>query len=133
MVACHWFGTRRATARIEARLVDMPPAPVPSGRPLGLQTLEIVALFIVGPGLLLDIICSLFPHAFDHTPMMGRGMGPLTIAGLIVLAILAARRLLLRSPKRRTASGDEAPRGAAQTGDRVAMVAARVQAEASSE
>jgi hypothetical protein len=93
VVAYHWLGTRRAVARIDARLADMPPAPLPPGRPVGFQALEIVALFIVGPGLLLDILGSLFPHAFDHTPWMGRGIGPLSIVGFIIFAVLAGRRL----------------------------------------
>ncbi|MFD1107475.1 hypothetical protein [Sphingobium olei] len=122
VVAYHWFGTRRAIARVEASLADMPSAPLPSGRPVAFQTLEIVALFIVGPALLIDVIGSLFPRAFDHTPMMGREMGLRSVIGLAVFAALVVRRYRLYRTKGvavRNETPSDKPNG------RVAAIAAR--------
>jgi hypothetical protein len=131
LVAYHWAAARRVTSRVEARLSCLPAAPMPTGRPVGFQTLEIVALFIVGPGLLVDIIGSLFPHAFDNTPFMGRGLDAQSIAGLAVFAVLAVRRLRNRRPKEAPAFGASAPEAPMSTG-RIARMTARAHTQTAS-
>ena len=69
-----------------------PPAPAPPPQPAALQTIEIVALFVIGPGIVFDCAGSLFPHLFDGTPMMGRSIGPLTLVGLAILVLGIARK-----------------------------------------
>lgn len=93
-----------------------------SPRPVAFQTLEIIALFLVGPGLLVDVIGSLFPRAFDHTPFMGRGVGPISIVGLVVFGVLAGRRLL---QWRGTSTPAEPGLAATTPADRVAGIVGR--------
>lgn len=118
----HWREMRRVNAVVDERLATMPAAPAPPPRPVAFQTLEIIALFLVGPGLLVDVIGSLFPRAFDHTPFMGRGVGPISIVGLVVFGVLAGRRLL---QWRGTSTPAEPGLAATTPADRVAGIVGR--------
>lgn len=109
IVGAHWRGVRKVNATIDARLARLPKAPFPSPRPIALHTAEIAALFLVGPGLFLDIIATLFPHGFRHTPFMGRSVGLLTLAGIVVLGVIISRRwhFLMAQFARSSPKGDE--------------------------
>jgi predicted secreted protein len=63
----HWRGIRALEAAIDVGLGSLPTAPSPPRRSHATQALQIVALFVIGPGLLIDIVGSLLPHAFDNT------------------------------------------------------------------
>ena len=122
----HRREVRRVNAMVDERLATMPVAPAPPPRPVAFQTLEVIALFLIGPGLLIDVIGSLFPHAFDHTPFMGRGLGPISIAGLVVFGLLAGRRLLHR---RGVATPAERHPAAAAPPNRVTGIVGRARAD----
>ncbi len=62
----------------------------------GLHAIEIVALVLFGPGTIIDLYGSLVPHAFDHTPWMGRQLGWTSIVGLVAFSAI----LLLRAHRR---------------------------------
>ncbi|MCW2336962.1 hypothetical protein M2337_001195 [Sphingobium sp. B2D3A] len=133
MVFYHWTAMRRISSNLEKRLHAFPTAPMPPARPVAFQTLEIVALFLLGPGLIINIIGSLFPHLFDQTPWMGQSVGLESIIGLIILAILIGRRLTKRRLARAPASAPagsaptefSSPSGQAAPTSRVAKIAAR--------
>lgn len=91
VLAYHWRSVRNLNRAVDALLADLPVAPAPPRQPVALQTIEIVALFVIGPGIVFDVSGSLFPHLFDGTPLMGRSIGPLTLVGLAILAFGVAR------------------------------------------
>jgi hypothetical protein len=60
--------------------------------PRALNALELIALVLVGPHLLVGLVGSLSPDAFRDTPWSGAQLGLLDLLGLVVLAALAWRR-----------------------------------------
>lgn len=84
---------RRAIAAILAGLAARPRVSL-AGMPRrrGLHAIEIVALVLFGPGTFIDLYASLSPHAFDHTPWMGRHLDGTGVAGLLAFAVILWRR-----------------------------------------
>lgn len=88
----HWRSVRAVNSALNRLLRELPLAPAPPARPATLHTLEIVALFLVGPGILIDVFGSLLPQAFAGTPFMGRSVGLDTLVGLAIFGFIAVRR-----------------------------------------
>jgi hypothetical protein len=84
----HWRAIGKARRDFDTQFAGLPPAPVPEGRPRALQALEIVALILFGPAVLLDIIGSIWPHVLDGTPFMGWRLTPFSIAGIAAVAAI---------------------------------------------
>lgn len=89
----HWRETKAVNASLDAQLATLPSAPMPPDRPRSFHNLEIIALFIVGPGILIDVAGSLYPDAFDGTPLTGRAIGPLTICGIALFLSIVGRHI----------------------------------------
>ena len=64
---------------------------LPAKKPL--NGLEIVALLVVGPHILVDLVGSLSPHVLNNTPFTGRQLG---VTDLIGIAVCVGFRLLRR-------------------------------------
>ena len=60
----------------------------------GLHAIELVALALFGPGVLIDLYGTIAPHALDGTPLMGRSLGWSSLIGLGAFALVAGRQLL---------------------------------------
>ena len=123
----HWRGTNAVDAAVEEVLLQFPLAPAPPPRPRAWQTLEIIALFVVGPGLLADIFGSIFPHAFDNTPLMGRSIGLWSAVGILVCALLIGPRLAARLNARLSSRAARLCADATAP-DRVSSIVARTRA-----
>ena len=93
MLVAHALFVKRLNRQFDMRLAAMPAAPVPTGRPVAFQTMEVAALVLVGPGLAIALVGSLFPHFFDGTPLMGSSLGIFGSIGLLLFLVLAGRRL----------------------------------------
>lgn len=106
----HWYETKAVNASLDAHLATLPSAPMPPDRPRSFHNLEIIALFLVGPGILIDVAGSLFPDAFGGTPLTGRAIGPLTICGIALFLLIVGRHVLsgltgvAKQPKQETVS-----------------------------
>ncbi len=122
----HWRAMRRLDETIEAMLMRLPLAPAPPAPPRALHMFQIIAIFLVGPGLLIDIVGSLFPRIFDNTPFTDRAIGLSTVLGLLLFVVLM-RPLLRRSLKKHPArQADKAPEADAPA--RMSAIAARARA-----
>jgi hypothetical protein len=89
----HGLSVRREVCAVVASVADRPRISL-AGRPKrrGLHVIEIVALVLFGPGALIDVYSSIFPHAFDHTPWMGRELGWQSMLGLLCFAAVLGRQ-----------------------------------------
>ncbi len=114
MIARHAWVVRRLNRRIDTQLAGLPSTPVPTGRPIIFQTIEIAALILVGPGLAISVIGSLLPHIFDGTPLMGSSVGLFEAIGLLLLAALVGRRVWPTAPARRKKRAETAEWAAAE-------------------
>ena len=90
----HWRSVRAVNAALNELLCELPLAPAPPARPVALQTLEIIGIFLVGPWIFIDVVGTLFPRAFDGTPLMGRSVGPETLVGIAIFALITVRRFV---------------------------------------
>lgn len=92
----HSLSARRAVRAVVAGVSNRPRISL-AGRPKprGLHVLEIIALVLFGPGTLIDVYSSIFPHAFDHTPWMGRELGWQSMVGLVAFAVILGRQAWL--------------------------------------
>ena len=91
----HYRAVMRATAELESFLATRERVPEPQlPSRLGLNLLEIAAIVLVGPHLIVGLYGTLVPDAYDHTPFTGTQLGPWDIAAfatLIGLLILRSR------------------------------------------
>jgi hypothetical protein len=98
----HGLSVHRAVRAVVASVSSRPRISL-IGRPKrrGLHVIEIIALVLFGPGALIDVYGSIFPHAFDRTPWMGRELGWQSILGLLCFAAVLGRQAWLwaTSPK----------------------------------
>jgi hypothetical protein len=91
----HYWVVMCATAELESRLAieeRVPEPQLPSRR--GLNVVEIAAIILVGPHLIIALYGTLVPDAYDNTPFAGTRLGPWDLAGfatLIGLFILRSR------------------------------------------
>lgn len=93
MAALHSLAVKRAIDGVNSALADRPrhgTSCLPP--PRALNTLELVALVLVGPHLIVGIIGTLNPGALRNTPLTGAHLDMRSIAGLIVLLALAILR-----------------------------------------
>ena len=93
MVAIHNRTVQRAMDAIEARLARKPrfvPPVGPSRR--ALNGLEMLALLIAGPQLVIDIVGTITPEVFRNTPLVGSELGVFSGIALAVLAGIVALR-----------------------------------------
>ena len=94
-----WHG-RNVGRRIDSIVVELAmrarqPAPLRVFS-RGVHLIEVVALVLFGPGVFIALYSSIFPHAFDNTPWMGRRMDWDSIVGVFAFAIVVLRQLWLR-------------------------------------
>lgn len=87
----HALAVQRAVDGVRAALVDRPRLGAsPPSRAINI--VELVALVLVGPHLIVGLWGSLFPNAFRNTPWTGAHLDGFGIAGLVVLALLGFLR-----------------------------------------
>jgi hypothetical protein len=99
MMARHILAVRSATARIDAVLAEYPRVESPPRPPrAALNTLEILALVLVGPHLLVQIYGTIHPNGLLNTPLTGQHLDWSGAAGLGILAgLLLLRRRAARA------------------------------------
>lgn len=124
----HWRSMRDVEDALDAVLADLPAAPAPPPRPVLFHRLEIIALFLVGPALLIDVGGSLFPCLFDNTPLTGRSIGLQTAAAFTVFALLTGRKLVI-TMRDRAARAPKARASVAIDPSRMARLAGRARSE----
>lgn len=92
----HGLSVRREVRAVVASVADRQRISL-AGRPRhrGLHVVEIIALVLFGPGALIDVYGSIFPHAFDRTPWMGRELGWQSMLGLVCFAVILGRQAWL--------------------------------------
>lgn len=99
--AWHYMAVGRATSDLMSVLAAeerVPEPPLPLRR--GLNGLEILAIALVGPHLIVGLYGTLVPDAYDNTPFAGTSLGLLDIFAfcvLIGLIILRSRPMVLVS------------------------------------
>lgn len=93
MATLHALAVQRAIDGVNEALASRPRLGTSCvARPRALNALELVALVLAGPHLVLGIIGSLNPNAFRNTPWTGTHLDAAGIAGLIVLLALGLLR-----------------------------------------
>lgn len=93
MATLHALAVRRAIQGVNRALAERPRLGTTFLQvPRALNAVELIALVLVGPHLVLGIIGSLNPDAFRNTPWTGTHLGPAGIAGLAVLLALGLLR-----------------------------------------
>ena len=93
----HMLVVQRAVEETFATLAWQPRCAAPqTGRRGPINALEIAALVLIGPHLLIQIYGTLDPDAFRNTPWTGSRLTASGIAGLAVLVALAGLRWLDR-------------------------------------
>lgn len=89
--AAHGLAVQRAFDGVKQALLSrarLGASPVPRA----VNALELIALVLVGPHLLVGIVGTLNPDAFRNTPWSGAHLGLFDAVGLLALAALAWRR-----------------------------------------
>ena len=72
-----------------------------------MRGLEIAALLLVGPHLIVQVYGSLNPDAYRNTPLLGTELDWSGIAGFLILAAILLLRWRPRWPTRRPGQVDE--------------------------
>ncbi len=93
MATLHALAVQRATDGVNEALADRPrlgTSCLPP--PRALNAVELVALVLVGPHLIVSLYGSLNPGAFRNTPWTGAHLDSRSIAGLVVLLALGLLR-----------------------------------------
>lgn len=93
MAALHALAVQRAMDGVNEALADRPRHGISNlPPPKALNTVELIALVLVGPHLILGIIGTINPDAFRNTPWTGTHLDLRSIAGLVVLLALGVMR-----------------------------------------
>ena len=87
----HALAVQRAVDGVRAALVDRPRLGA-SPPPRAINTLELIALVLVGPHLIIGLWGSLFPNAFRNTPWTGTRLDAFGIAGIVLFLVLGYLR-----------------------------------------
>lgn len=112
LLALHWWLSSRAARAMEARLATYERvAPPESPRPVLIQTYEIIAMVLLGPGIIIRAIGTPFPDIWRNTPFSGSHLGPFD--AVAIGALLAVVIYRLRQTKIRRAAAPEAATGSA--------------------
>jgi hypothetical protein len=94
MTALHGLAAQRAIDGVNEALADRPRLDSSClAPPRALNALELIALALVGPHLVLGIVGSLNPNVFRNTPYSGTHLDWAGFAGLAVLLALGLLRL----------------------------------------
>ena len=109
MTTLHALAVQRAMDGVNEALADRPrhgTSCLPASR--ALNGVELIALVLVGPHLIIGLWGSIFPNAFRNTPWTGAHLDAFGVAGIAVLLVLG----LLRWRRGRSfrPSGEEAGR-----------------------
>ena len=105
LLAVHWRISNRATRAMEARLATHERvAPPESRRPILIQTYEIVAMVLIGPGIVIRAVGTPFPNLWRNTPFSGSHLGPFDAVAIGAALIVAAYRLRQWRFRQRAAS-----------------------------
>jgi hypothetical protein len=98
----------RIARNVEAELASRPKVAAPrTSQPRAMRGLEIAALLLVGPHLILQVYGSLNPDAYRNTPLLGTQLDWSGIAGFLILATILLLRWRPRWPTRRPGQVDE--------------------------
>jgi hypothetical protein len=101
----------RIARNIEAELANRPRVAAPrTAQPRAMRGLEIAALLLVGPHLIVQVYGSLNPDAYRNTPLLGTQLDWSGIAGFLILTTILLLRWRPRRPKSRPKHVD-APTG----------------------
>jgi len=93
LLGVHWWLTRRAAATVEARLATYERvAPPDSPRPILIQTYEIVAMVLLGPGILIRMAGTCFPDMWRNTPFSGSHLGLFDAVAIGTTLVVASYR-----------------------------------------
>ena len=98
----HGLAVSRAVAEVEEAARRYPLCDPPAAAPArtGLNALELIALFVIGPGLLVKVYGSIHPEGLRNTPMTGQHIditGAIGIAVVVALLVLRARERMRAS------------------------------------
>lgn len=114
---------QRIAAAIEAELARHPRVEAPPAVPWRVpRALEIAALVLIGPHLIVQVYGSFFPDAFRNTPWTGMHLNWSGIAGFAVLAILVFFRWRARGQEQEARESQGGPEPAL-AGRRVDVIA----------
>ena len=98
----------RIARNIDAELARRPKVAAPlTSQPRAMRGLEIAALLLVGPHLILQVYGSLNPDAYRNTPLLGTELDWSDIAGFLILATILLLRWRPRWPTRPSKQVDE--------------------------
>lgn len=93
MTALHALAVQRAIDGVNEALADRPRHGTSGlAPPRALNVVELIALALVGPHLIVGLWGSLFPNAFRNTPWTGAHLDAQGLAGLVVLLALGLLR-----------------------------------------
>jgi hypothetical protein len=93
MATLHALAVQRAIDRVNAALADRPRHGASGlAPPKALNTVELIALVLVGPHLVFATIGTLSPGAFRNTPFTNAHLDAPAVAGLVVLLALGLLR-----------------------------------------
>ena len=109
MTALHALAVQRAVDGVNEALADRPrlgTSCLPPRR--ALNAMELIALVLVGPHLILGLWGSVFPGAFLNTPWSGTRLDAFGVAGIAVFLLLGFLRWRRSRPPRPT--GDDVGR-----------------------
>jgi hypothetical protein len=93
MAALHALAAQRAVDGVDEALADRPRHGISNlPPPKAVNALELIALFLIGPHLIIAVIGTLSPNAFRNTPWTGSHLDLKSLAGLAVLLALGLLR-----------------------------------------
>jgi hypothetical protein len=93
MTALHALAVQRAMDGVNAALADRPRHGTSGLAPSrALNMVELIALLLVGPHLIIGLWGSLFPNAFRNTPWTGAHLDSAGVAGIAIFLVLGYLR-----------------------------------------
>lgn len=93
LLAVHWWLTDRAKQAMEIRLAKHVRVPLPDERrPILIQAYEIVAMVLVGPGIVIRAVGTVFPNIWRNTPFSGSHIGLFDAVAIGAVLVVTVHR-----------------------------------------